>query len=61
MKANGDVMFCPDEWMNDFKLGNVRESGIDAMWNGEKAGKFRKELYRSKLFPACARCCAING
>lgn len=60
IKASGDVMFCPDEWMNDFKLGNVRDIGIDAMWTGEKARQFRKALYKCKLFPACARCCAIN-
>lgn len=61
IKANGDVMFCPDEWMTDYKLGNVRDSRIKDMWNGEKAGRFREELYKRKLFPACARCCAING
>jgi radical SAM protein with 4Fe4S-binding SPASM domain len=61
VKANGDVMFCPDEWISDFKLGNVRSSSIKEMWNSEKAGKFREELYKRKLFPACARCCVVNG
>jgi radical SAM protein with 4Fe4S-binding SPASM domain len=60
IKASGDVMFCPDEWMNDFKLGNVRDAKIDDMWKGEKAQQFRKALYKNKLFPACAKCCAIN-
>ena len=60
IKANGDVMFCPDEWMTDFKLGNVRKTKIDEMWNGEKAVKFRQELYMRKLFPACSRCCVVN-
>jgi radical SAM protein with 4Fe4S-binding SPASM domain len=61
VRANGDVMFCPDGWMDDFKLGNVRSSKIDEMWHGEKARKFREELYKCGLFPACARCCAVNG
>jgi radical SAM protein with 4Fe4S-binding SPASM domain len=61
IKANGDVMFCPDEWMTDFKLGNIRMNKIDEMWHSEKARKFREELYKRKLFPACARCCVING
>ena len=61
IKANGDAMFCPDEWIADFKLGNIRSAKIKDMWNGEKAGKFREEIYKRKLFPACARCCAING
>lgn len=61
VKAGGDVMFCPDEWMNDFKLGNVRESTVKELWNNDKAKKFREELYAHKLFPACARCCVINN
>ncbi len=61
IKANGDVMFCPDEWMTDFKLGNTRHDKIESMWKSEKAQKFREELYNHGLFPACARCCVING
>lgn len=61
VKANGDVMFCPDEWMTDFKLGNVRHQDIKELWRGEKARKFREELWEHKLFPACSRCCVING
>ena len=61
IRANGDVMFCPDEWMVDFKLGNIREHTISELWNNEKARLFRRELWKHKLFPACARCCAING
>ncbi len=61
IKAGGDVMFCPDEWMSDFKIGNVRDQPINALWNNDKAQKFREELYSHKLFPACARCCVING
>jgi len=61
IRANGDVMFCPDEWMVDFKLGNIREHTISELWNNEKAKLFRRELLKHKLFPACARCCAING
>lgn len=61
IKAGGDLMFCPDEWMSDFKIGNVRDRPIKELWNNEKAQKFRQELYSHKLFPACARCCVING
>lgn len=60
VKANGDAMFCPDEWMTDFKLGNVRNKKVDELWGSDAARKFREELYKRKLFPACARCCAIN-
>lgn len=61
VKANGDVMFCPDEWMTDFKLGNTRHQAVEEMWRGQKARKFREELWKHKLFPACTRCCVISG
>lgn len=61
IRANGNVMFCPDEWMTDFKLGNVREHSISELWNNDKARLFRRELWKRKLYPGCARCCVING
>jgi len=61
IKANGDVMFCPDEWMTEFKLGNTRTTQIAEMWNCEAAGRFREEIYKRKMFPACARCCIMNA
>ncbi len=61
IRANGDVMFCPDEWMTDFKLGNIREHSVNKLWNNDKAKLFRRELWKHKLYPGCARCCAING
>jgi len=60
VRANGDVMFCPDGWINEFKLGNVRQTPIEDMWNGEKAWQFRRLQDERKLFPACAKCCRIN-
>jgi radical SAM protein with 4Fe4S-binding SPASM domain len=56
IKPNGDVLFCPDEWIDDYVLGNICEQDIAAIWNGEKARKFRSALFREKQFPACKRC-----
>ena len=61
VKANGDVMFCPDEWLTQFKIGNVRDTTVDDMWNNEKARQFRQGIDKVGLFPACARCCVLNG
>ncbi len=61
VKANGDLMFCPDEWMTKFNIGNVRQGPIKEMWNNDKAKLFRKELGARGLFPACKRCCAISS
>ena len=60
IKADGDVMFCPDSWIQ-YKIGSIRKDHIDTIWRGERAQKFREALDKVGLFPACARCCAING
>lgn len=60
VKANGDVMFCPDEWMTEYKIGNVRDRPISDMWLGNEANAFREVLGKHGAFPACARCCMIN-
>jgi len=56
VKPNGDVLFCPDEWIDDYVLGNIREQDIAEIWNGEKARRFRSALFRARRFPACKRC-----
>jgi radical SAM protein with 4Fe4S-binding SPASM domain len=60
IKANGDAMFCPDEWITKYKLGNIRENSIIDLWNSNEAKRFREVLLRYKLFPICTRCCSIN-
>jgi radical SAM protein with 4Fe4S-binding SPASM domain len=56
IKPNGDVKFCPDEWIDDYILGNIREDSFDNIWNNRKARKFRAELWRRRCFPGCKRC-----
>ena len=56
VKPNGDVKFCPDEWIDDFVLGNVRNDSFDNIWNNDKARKFRAVLFKQKHFAGCKRC-----
>lgn len=56
IKPNGDVKFCPDEWIDDYILGNVRNDSLEAIWNNSKARRFRSALFRKKCFPGCKRC-----
>ncbi len=56
VKPNGDVRFCPDEWIDDYVLGNVRDDPFATIWNNDKARHFRSVLWRQKAFPACHRC-----
>jgi len=56
VKPNGDVMFCPDEWIDDYVLGNVLQKPLDEIWNGRTARRFRWVLLRKGPFPGCKRC-----
>ncbi len=56
IKPNGDVKFCPDEWIDDYILGNVRDNSLKTIWNNSRARLFRSALFRQKCFPACKRC-----
>lgn len=56
IKPNGDVRFCPDEWIDDYILGNVRDDSFRNIWNNERARRFRSLLLREKSFAGCRRC-----
>ena len=56
VKPNGDVKFCPDEWIDDYVLGNVRDTRFLEIWNSNKARRFRWAILCKRSFPACKRC-----
>jgi radical SAM protein with 4Fe4S-binding SPASM domain len=56
VKPNGDLKFCPDEWIDDYVLGNVRNERFRTIWDNKKTRYFRSTIFRKKSFPACKRC-----
>jgi radical SAM protein with 4Fe4S-binding SPASM domain len=40
----------------NYSFGNVLETDFFAVWNSEKARKFREMLKFNRIFPACVRC-----
>jgi len=56
IKPNGDVKFCPDEWIDDYILGNIRDDAFENIWDSKRARYFRSVILRRKSFPACKRC-----
>jgi radical SAM protein with 4Fe4S-binding SPASM domain len=56
VKPNGDVRFCPDEWIDDYTLGNIQQEDFKAIWNNFKARRFRAVLFLKKQFTCCKRC-----
>jgi radical SAM protein with 4Fe4S-binding SPASM domain len=56
VKPNGDVKFCPDEWIDDYVLGNIRDERFKNIWNNKRARHFRSVIFWKKSFPGCKRC-----
>ncbi len=58
---NGDVVTCRD--FPDFVTGNIKESSILDIYNGERHKAFRRALRSCKngVFPLCSRCCGLMG
>jgi radical SAM protein with 4Fe4S-binding SPASM domain len=56
VKPNGDLKFCPDEWIDDYVLGNIRDDRFENIWNNRKARHFRSVIFWAKSFPGCKRC-----
>jgi radical SAM protein with 4Fe4S-binding SPASM domain len=56
VKPNGDVKFCPDEWIDDYCLGNIRKMPFMSIWKNAKARRFRAALFLVKSFTGCKRC-----
>lgn len=58
---NGDTVTCRD--FPDFITGNIKESTIMDIYNGEKHRKFRQALRSCEngVFPICSRCCGLLG
>jgi radical SAM protein with 4Fe4S-binding SPASM domain len=56
VKPNGDVKFCPDEWIDDYCLGNIRNKPFRSIWKSARARRFRAALFLAKSFTGCKRC-----
>jgi radical SAM protein with 4Fe4S-binding SPASM domain len=56
IKPNGDVVFCPDDWIDEFVLGNVKEQRLRDIWRGQNARQFRLAMATHGAFAGCKRC-----
>jgi radical SAM protein with 4Fe4S-binding SPASM domain len=53
VQPDGSVNFCVD--FIDYSFGSVRETGVEQLWNGERAERFRAYRRRQPL-AVCYRC-----
>ncbi len=43
--CNGDVIFCCQDWSHILKCGNIFDSSIEDVWNGNTYNNLRKNLF----------------
>ncbi len=54
VSAYGDVFPC-----FNYRIGSLRESTLQALWNGPRYRAFRQALRRRGLFAGCVGCCDL--
>jgi MoaA/NifB/PqqE/SkfB family radical SAM enzyme len=54
---SGKVYFCP---FIRVEVGDLTESSLEEIWNGETYVDLRRKLVEQGLFPVCRRCCKVE-
>jgi MoaA/NifB/PqqE/SkfB family radical SAM enzyme len=54
---SGKVYFCP---FIRVEVGDLSQSTLEEIWNGEKYVEMRKRLVENGIFPVCRRCCKVE-
>jgi radical SAM protein with 4Fe4S-binding SPASM domain len=61
IRADGNVVPCCFDLTSRGVMGNVMESSLDAIWNGETFTKFRDDFAKQAFHPLCASCAFVTG
>jgi MoaA/NifB/PqqE/SkfB family radical SAM enzyme len=54
---SGKVYFCP---FIRVEVGDLTQSTLEEIWNGERYVAMRKQLLEHGIFPVCRRCCKVE-
>jgi len=54
---SGKVYFCP---FIRVEVGDLTQSTLEEIWNGERYVGLRKQLLEHGIFPVCRRCCKVE-
>lgn len=54
---SGKVFFCP---FIRVEVGDLTESSLEEVWNGERYVEMRRTLLDHGIFPVCRRCCKVE-
>lgn len=58
IRWDGNVALCCDDWRGEYKIGNVNDMPLDALWQHKRFVVARVALYneRRDVLPVCSRC-----
>lgn len=58
VRSNGDIVVCCTDWSRDTKMGNLRESTLQEIWESKRLYDFRVMQLKTKgvHHPLCATC-----
>jgi MoaA/NifB/PqqE/SkfB family radical SAM enzyme len=54
---SGKMYFCP---FIRVEVGDLTESSLEDIWNGERYVEMRRRLVEHGIFPVCRRCCKVE-
>ncbi|MEO8520946.1 MAG: radical SAM protein [Acidobacteriota bacterium] len=54
---SGKMYFCP---FIRVEVGDLAESSLEDIWNGERYVDMRRRLVENGIFPVCRRCCKVE-
>lgn len=54
---SGKMYFCP---FIRVEVGDLAESSLEEIWNGERYVEMRRRLVQNGIFPVCRRCCKVE-
>lgn len=57
INVHGEVTPCHTFY--DMTFGNIKDSTLYDIWNGEKLKKYRRLVKSDRLIPICAACCRL--
>jgi len=60
VKSNGEIAMCMEDYNNEIILGDVRETSLKEIWNGDKYAKFRMDHIFGTKGIKCAEQCDMK-
>jgi radical SAM protein with 4Fe4S-binding SPASM domain len=61
IRADGSVVPCCFDLTSRCVIGNIMDTPLEDIWNGDAFTKFREDFAARKFHPLCANCAVVTG